>query len=162
MTVHNVALLGCAHIHIHDAAAVISAREDVRCGLVWDHDADRAARWASELWARAVKYMEEVLGDPAVTAVIMMGETGQHPLLIAGAADAGNHMYMEKPLCTNHREAANASERLGGSGLNIIVSVSATNKSAAVIRLSSKLGSVKSISSKKVRLKGAAGLGIKL
>lgn len=116
MTIQNVALLGCAHIHIHDAAAVLRARGDVSCRLVWDHDADRAARWAGELGARAVSSEEEVFSGGAVDAVVLMGETDLHMRHIAGAAAAGKHLYVEKPLCSTARDAARAAELLRGGG----------------------------------------------
>ena len=115
--IHNVALLGCAHIHIHDAVAVLRARGDVACRLVWDDDDDRAARWAGELGARVVRSEEEVFSDAAVDAVVLMGETDLHPRHIAGAAAAGKHLYVEKPLATNTLDAARAARLIADSGV---------------------------------------------
>ncbi len=47
--VKQLALIGCAHIHTPGFVKRLQARQDVRVTCVWDHDSERAARWAKEL-----------------------------------------------------------------------------------------------------------------
>lgn len=116
-TVHNVALLGCAHIHVHDAVAVMSARPDVACRVVWDHDAARAERWAGELGARVAPSLQAALADGAVEAVVVESETDRHVELVSAAVAAGKHMFVEKPLATSAPDAARLAQLIAGSGL---------------------------------------------
>jgi predicted dehydrogenase len=48
---------------------------------------------------------EAVLGDASVEAVILTGTTAQHDGLAAAAANAGKHLFIEKPLATTAGEA---------------------------------------------------------
>jgi len=75
-----------------------------------DRDAGRAADFAARTGARVASDVEDVLGDPAVTAVYV--GTPHH--LLAGiterALKAGRHVLCEKPLALTAAEAL----RLGG------------------------------------------------
>lgn len=94
----QVALVGCAHIHTPGFVKRLQARTDVTVTKVWDHEAARAAKWAQEVHAATVMAVEEVWSDPALDAVIICSETDRHALLVRGAAAAGKHLFVEKPL----------------------------------------------------------------
>jgi len=94
----QVALVGSAHIHTPGFIKRLKDRPDVSVKYVWDHDAARAERQASELQCIAVKELDRVWTDPKVTAAVICAETNRHePLVVAGAA-AGKHLFVEKPL----------------------------------------------------------------
>lgn len=99
----RLAILGCAHIHISDAAAAIEEHTQARVTAVWDHDGERAALWAGRLGA-------PVTGDPGeaaalADAVIVMSETSRHAELAAAATAAGKDLFIEKPLGRSAAEA---------------------------------------------------------
>ena len=112
----DVALVGCAHIHVPGFIKRLQARPDIRVKAVWDHDPARAEKRAAELGAPAVADLDAVWNDPAITAVIICSETDRHLPLVLGGAAAGKHLFVEKPLGLGAGDAyqmADAIERAG-------------------------------------------------
>jgi predicted dehydrogenase len=112
----ELGLIGCAHIHVHDAVAAIEARGDVRCAAVWDPEPGRAAPIAARLGA-PVRDLDAILGSPAVAAVLVLSETAGHPALIDAIAAAGKDLFVEKPLAIDPGEAAGAAARIAAAGV---------------------------------------------
>lgn len=94
----QLALVGCAHIHTPGFVKRIQARSDVAVKYVWDHQAERAARWAAELDAQAIPDLATVWEDATVPAAIICSETNRHAELVLPGAAAGKHLFVEKPL----------------------------------------------------------------
>lgn len=112
----TLALVGAAHIHTPSFVGLLSQRKDVTVKCVWDHDAARAKKSADKLNARLVSQLEQIWSDPAIQGVVICSETDRHPDLVFGAAQAGKHMFVEKPLgITAHSswEMAKAIEKAG-------------------------------------------------
>lgn len=112
----QVALVGCAHIHTPSFVKRMQAREDIAVKSVWDHDAERAAKNAEQLGARVVPEPGAVWGDPEIEAVVICSETVRHRELVLPAAEAGKHLFVEKPLgitAGESYEMADAIERAG-------------------------------------------------
>lgn len=111
----EVALVGGAHIHTPNFVKKLVAREDVRAVVVWDHDAARAGRCAKAL-GTVTRELGAIWEDAGIGAVIICAETDRHPELVAAAARAGKHLFVEKPLGIGGRESqamAEAIERAG-------------------------------------------------
>lgn len=100
----RLAVLGCAHIHMADAAEAIEADPRAQVTGLWDHDGDRADYWARRLGAPQAAEPTDALTD--ADATIVMSETIHHPALVATAADAGTDLFVEKPLARSVPEAA--------------------------------------------------------
>jgi len=94
----QMALVGCGHIHTPGFVKRLQARTDSVVTYVWDHDTARAAKWAQELGATVVADVEQIWADPAIKAAIICAETNRHEPLVLGAAYAGKHLFVEKPL----------------------------------------------------------------
>jgi predicted dehydrogenase len=112
----QVALVGGAHIHTPGFIKRLNGRADINVKYVWDHDPDRAARRAAELGARTTTIVRDIWEDGSVVAVINCAETDRHEPLVVGAAEAGKHMFVEKPLgigSSDSRTMAEAIERAG-------------------------------------------------
>jgi predicted dehydrogenase len=93
-----LSFLGVAHVHTPGFVRLLNGREDVRVKWVWDHDPERARVRATELGARIAASVEDVVADPEVQGVVICSETDRHPELVAAAAKAKKHMFVEKPL----------------------------------------------------------------
>src|SRR5437899_406375 len=105
----TVALVGGAHIHTPSFVELVKGRNDIRVKSVWDHDADRAQKRANELNAQVVKDVRTIWSDPEIVAVVIYSETNLHHELVIPAAQAGKHMFVEKPLgITAHESLAMA------------------------------------------------------
>jgi predicted dehydrogenase len=62
-----------------------------------------AARWQS---ARALESAEEIISDPSIDAVWICTPTAMHLKVCIGAAEAGKHIFCEKPLAMTAAEAS--------------------------------------------------------
>lgn len=98
MMTTQLALIGCAHIHTPGFVKRIQARSDVAVKYVWDHDAARAERWASELNAQPCAELDRVWQDAGIPAVVICSETNRHEELVLPAVAAAKHLFVEKPL----------------------------------------------------------------
>jgi predicted dehydrogenase len=112
----TLAFVGCAHIHTPGFINLLKSRKDVKVKYVWDHDAKRAERRAKDLGCPAVDDAAKIWSDPEVVGVVICSETQLHSKLVADAAKAKKHMFVEKPLGVNgaeSREMASAIQKAG-------------------------------------------------
>ena len=112
----QLALVGAAHIHTPGFIKRIQARDDVAVRCVWDEDAERAQRRATELGAQVTRDISQIWNDPEIKAVIICSETNRHEPLALAAAAAGKHLFVEKPLGMGAKDAqvmADAIEKAG-------------------------------------------------
>ena len=101
----TLALVGTAHVHTPGfVRRVTEGRHDVRVKYVWDHDVERAKRFAAALHAQVADSAEQVFSDPEVAGVAIYAETNRHHDLVLAAAKAHKHLYVEKPLGMNGKE----------------------------------------------------------
>ncbi|MDD4538287.1 MAG: Gfo/Idh/MocA family oxidoreductase [Lentisphaeria bacterium] len=94
----KIALVGCAHIHTPNFVKKLAARPDVQVVSVWDHDAARAQKNATELKSSCVATPDAIWQDKSIDAVVICSETNRHGDLVIQAAQAGKHLFVEKPL----------------------------------------------------------------
>jgi len=112
----TLALLGCAHIHTPGFAKLLAERPDVRVKWAWDKDPARVAKWGGVVAAKTASSPAEALADPDVKGIVVLSETSGHRDLVLGAAKAGKHLFVEKPLgvtAAESREMAEAIEKAG-------------------------------------------------
>src|SRR5260221_7055641 len=95
---HQIALVGCGHIHTPGFVKRLNARPEFKVKFTWDHDAERAAKNASLLNAEAASDLNKIWSDPSIEAVVICSETNRHEALVEQAAYAKKHMFVEKPL----------------------------------------------------------------
>lgn len=112
----TTAFLGVAHIHTPGFISTINKRSDVACKLVYDHEADRAEARAAQLEAK-VATIEEICADPEITSVVICSETARHLPLIEAAAQAGKHIFAEKPLATTGEDAVKMQKLIEKAGV---------------------------------------------
>jgi predicted dehydrogenase len=100
MTLQVTAFLGVAHIHTPGFIKTLNRRADeVRVKFVYDHQAERAELRAGELdGAKSISDPRAIFDDPEITSVIVCAETDRHRDLVTQAAQAGKHLFVEKPL----------------------------------------------------------------
>ncbi|GAB3493922.1 Gfo/Idh/MocA family protein [Amycolatopsis cihanbeyliensis] len=98
---------------VRNAQATPGLRLEYLCDL----DRERAGRVLGEYsTVRAGDSLEEVLGDPAVSAVAIATPAATHLKVAMAALEAGKHVLVEKPLATNlaeGRQLTAAAERRG-------------------------------------------------
>src|SRR6202166_1578142 len=73
-----------------------------------------AARWNG---ARALESGEEIISDPSIDAVWICTPTAMHRKVCIAAAEAGKHIFCEKPLAMTAAEAAAMAAAIQRSGV---------------------------------------------
>jgi predicted dehydrogenase len=101
----TLAFVGGAHIHTPSFIDLVSKRKDVKVKYMWDHDAARAEKRAKSLKCPVATDARQIWEDSEVQAVVICSETTRHPELVAAAAKAGKHMFVEKPLGFTAKES---------------------------------------------------------
>lgn len=113
----HVALVGGGHIHTPGFVKRLQNRPDVTVKAVWDHDTQRAQRWAGELGCPAFSEIDRIWADNEIRAVVVGAETNRHePLVLAGAA-AGKHLFVEKPLGLGAQDAYRMARAIESAGV---------------------------------------------
>ncbi len=88
----------------HAANLVASPDTDVR--WVVDLEGQLCSALAEECGARATTEIDEALSDPEVDAVLIALPTSVHRMATERAAEAGKHVFCEKPIARHVDEAA--------------------------------------------------------
>lgn len=101
----NLALIGCGRagmIHARNFASVVP---DTHVSAVADASLEAAERAAKELGAKFwYTDYREVLARPDVSAVVIATPTALHHDIVLAAAEAGKHIFCEKPMAMNADE----------------------------------------------------------
>ncbi|MGH2631569.1 MAG: Gfo/Idh/MocA family protein [Actinomycetota bacterium] len=82
----------------------------------YSRSAERRSAFAETYGCRAVGELDEMLGDPGVDGVVLATPHSTHVDLAVRCAEAGKHVFVEKPLAltaAGSRRAAEAAERAG-------------------------------------------------
>lgn len=113
----QIALAGGAHIHTPGFIKKLNERKDVAVRSVWDHDAARAASRAANLNARVAVSLNEIWQDGEIRAVVVCSETDRHLELVTAGAQAGKHLFVEKPLGLGVADAAQMEAAIEHAGV---------------------------------------------
>jgi predicted dehydrogenase len=113
----QVALVGCAHVHTPGFVKRLQARPDVQVKYVWDHERERAQKWADELKTQTVPELGAIWSDEEIPAVIICSETNRHEPLVVAGAGAGKHMFVEKPLGMGAADAGTMATAIEEAGV---------------------------------------------
>lgn len=100
--------MGRAHsIALHSVAATFGAEYQVECALIADTSSERASAAASALgFARSTDDWRELITDPSIDVVDICAPNHLHAEMALAALAAGKHVYCEKPLAIDVKEAA--------------------------------------------------------
>jgi myo-inositol 2-dehydrogenase / D-chiro-inositol 1-dehydrogenase len=113
----NVGLIGTGRIGKVHAATVAYRLPEAALTTVTDIDAESARALAQRCGVpRIAASAEELISDPAIDAVLICSSTNTHANLIVKAAQAGKHIFCEKPIDHTLDEidrALNAVEKAG-------------------------------------------------
>jgi predicted dehydrogenase len=90
--------------------------------IVADIDAKAVEKWAGEFgFARWTTHWQEIIQDPRVDVVDITTPNHLHAEMAIAAAQAGKHIYCEKPLATTSADAARIVAAVEKSGVISIV-----------------------------------------
>jgi predicted dehydrogenase len=109
--------VGVGHVHTPGFVRLLNSRPDVRVKWVWDRQPERAKVRAAELEARVARDRDEVFSDAEVQGVVICSETDRHADLVAAAAKAGKHLFVEKPLGITAKGSLEMARAIDDAGL---------------------------------------------
>jgi predicted dehydrogenase len=113
----TVSLVGVAHIHTPGFVKRLQARDDVIVKSIWDHQQERAEKYTEALSAEVVRDVAEIWADTSVEGVIICSETDRHEPLVLAAAEAGKHIFAEKPLGMGSSDAYRMADAIEQAGV---------------------------------------------
>ncbi len=113
----TLAFVGCAHIHTPGFVSLLKDRPDVAVKYAWDPDRRRAEHWARQLGCAVAGETNAIWSDREVTGVVICSETARHAELVAAAAKAGKHLFVEKPLGITAKESLAMAKAIEAAGL---------------------------------------------
>lgn len=113
----TLALVGTAHIHTPGFVKRLNARDDVQVKYVWDHQPERAEKWAGELNTQVIDDLQAIWDDAGIAGVVICSETHRHEELVLAAAAANKHMFVEKPLGMGADDAYRMAEAIERAGV---------------------------------------------
>ena len=113
----KVGIIGCGRIGKIHAENITSYCRDVQIKAVADLCIDNIEDWADELGIKNVGIdCQEIIADPEIKAVFICCSTDTHAKLIIACAEAGKHIFCEKPIALDVdriKEALLAVEKAG-------------------------------------------------
>ena len=126
----NAGIIGCGGIATEHLRALLSLVEDDNIAVtrVCDVYATRAEQFTDRIKdaggeAKSTGDYRDVLNDPDVDYVVVATPEHSHHYLTMAALEAGKHVYCEKPLCYDIREAKEVVRMAARTGLKLQVGV---------------------------------------
>ncbi|MEX0654829.1 MAG: Gfo/Idh/MocA family oxidoreductase [Phycisphaeraceae bacterium] len=113
----QVALVGGAHIHTPNFVKKLASTDDIATRYVWDPDAAVAKARQEVTGGDIVDDASVIWNDKAVDAVVICSQTDLHQDLVLAAAQAGKHMFVEKPLGMDSSDAWQMAKAINDAGV---------------------------------------------
>ena len=118
----NVGIIGAGRIGKVHSQSIINQIPEVKVKTISDIYFDSAKEWADKMGIpNATKDYKEILNDPEIDAVLICSSTDTHAQMIIEAAQAGKHIFCEKPvdLSVEKIEAALSAVKAAGVKLQV-------------------------------------------
>jgi 1,5-anhydro-D-fructose reductase (1,5-anhydro-D-mannitol-forming) len=149
----SLALVGFWHVHAHDYAAQVAAREGAELVAAWDDQSDRGRREAEKLGIAFTADLDEVLARPDIDGIVVTTATSAHTDVIARAIAAGKHVFTEKLLAPTVAECEQLVDAARTAGVRLVVSLPRLSESVTeTISAAIADGSLGDITYTRVRL----------
>jgi len=117
----RVAICGC-HGKVDKFGRMINGFPESRVTAVYDGDPEKARRIAAQLECPAAADYRDILNDPEVDGVVIASTNDLHAEMVIAAAEAGKHIFLEKPLCMRLEEAYRIRDAVKTAGIKFFMS----------------------------------------
>jgi len=118
----NVAMAGTWHVHFEGYANQISGNKNCRITALWDPDETAGQKYAEKYGCDYEPDYDKLLSRADVDAVAVCTSTDMHKEVIIKAAQAGKHIFTEKVLCFNEKDALEVADAVKKSGVKFCIS----------------------------------------
>ena len=113
----TLALVGGAHIHAPNFVDRMANADHVVTKYVWDPSSETASARQNVTGGEIVDDPSVIFNDPEVDGIVICSQTNLHTELAIPAAEAGKHMFIEKPVGMNGSEAAQIADAVNNAGV---------------------------------------------
>lgn len=113
----KVALIGAFQAHADKFVRLITEYEESEMAAVWAETPEWKKEHAAIGHCPEADTWEEIIEDKSIDAVIIMSAPRVHAKHILAAANAGKHIYVEKPVCITDEEAQEIREAVHKNGI---------------------------------------------
>lgn len=118
----KIGLVGTWHVHFQGYAREVSSREDCKIVALWDPSEEAGKKFAAQFNCEYVADYDAFLAREDVEAIMVCSSTDLHKELMVKAAKAGKHIFTEKVLCFNEKDALEVKEAIKKSGVKFCIS----------------------------------------
>lgn len=118
----NVALIGTWHVHFGGYADQVAGNDKCKITALWDTDEAEGKKQAQKYECDFVSDYDEVLSRDDVDAIVVCSSTDMHKEIIIKAANAGKHIFTEKVLCFNEKDALEVAEAVKRNNVKFCIS----------------------------------------
>jgi len=119
----NVGFLSAWHVHAKGYANELEKSGKVCIKAIWDEDADRGKKFASERGADFIADYDAFLKRDDITALICNAPTTSHRELMIKAAAAKKHIFTEKLLAASTADCEAIREAVDKNGITFTISL---------------------------------------
>ena len=117
----NAALIGLGWWGKNLAKSIQATSSDIQFGLAVTKEVAEAREFASKYGLSLSDRFEDALENPQIQAVVLATPHSMHADQIVAAAEAGKHVFCEKPLALNSADAKRAIHACESRGLALAV-----------------------------------------
>lgn len=118
----NIGLIGTWHVHFDGYANEARRIDGVKLTALWEPDEKSAKEEAEKFGVEYVSDLDTLLARSDVDAVIVCTSTDLHKEVIMKAAKAGKHIFTEKVLCFNEKDALEVKKCVDEAGVKFCIS----------------------------------------
>lgn len=119
----RVAALSFWHVHAADYCRAAQNHPDTELVAIWDEDADRGSKAATEFGVESTTDLAAVLARDDIDAVTVTTATVDHRDVMVAAARAGKHIFTEKLLAPTVAECDEILDAADTAGVKVMVSL---------------------------------------
>lgn len=113
----RLALVGGAHIHAPNFADRMADADHVETKYVWDPSRETAESRQAVTGGQIADSPDMIYQDPEVDGIVICSQTNLHSDLVPPAAEAGKHLFVEKPVGMTGDEAEHIAEAVNRAGV---------------------------------------------
>ena len=118
----RIALAGKWFVHAERFANYLKTYPECEIAAVYDCDIQRGRQWACELGCPFTDDYDQITGSRDIDGVVIMLPVNSRQEYVLKAAEAGKHIFIEKPLAGSLEEAYEARQAVLRNKIHFIVS----------------------------------------
>ncbi len=119
----RIAMLSFAHDHTTSYARHVMAHPEAEISCIWDENPERGQTASSTFSVPFEKDLDATLNRSDVDAVVVNAPTAHHYKVIAAAIERGKHVFTEKALTIDLKEADDIVRAVHDSSIKFMISL---------------------------------------